>query len=88
MKAFVPSGVILLVVGALLAPRVSVAECTSSHEECDHPCIEYYENGTDCKKTKKVCHTVCDEFSVKKSGDTTEHQHQKDKPETPPPPKG
>ena len=57
-------------------PRITLADgCGVSHEECTYTCTEYYPNGTDCRKTKKECHKVCDDFSVKKSGDTTEHQH-------------
>ena len=49
--------------------EASVASgCTVSHQECEYPCIEYYPNGTDCRKTKKVCRTVCDDFTVDKGG--------------------
>jgi len=51
-------------------PTSALAGCTVSHIECEYPCIEYYPNGVDCKKTKKVCKTVCDDFEVKPSGDT------------------
>jgi hypothetical protein len=46
------------------------AGCILSHIDCRYDCIEYYPNGKDCKKTKKICETVCDEFDVKKSGET------------------
>lgn len=46
------------------------ASCGVSHIECRYECIEYYPNGKDCKKTKKICETVCDDFDVKKSGET------------------
>jgi hypothetical protein len=42
------------------------AECTLWHTECVYVCIQTYPDGT-CKKTKKVCHKVCDEFDVKPS---------------------
>ena len=71
----------VLLIAGLLAPQLASAACTVSHQECEYVCIAYYPNGTDCKKTKKVCTTVCDDFSVKKSGDTTEHQHANKKPE-------
>lgn len=48
----------------------ALAGCVTSHQECEYQCIEYYPNGTDCKKSKKVCHEVCDDFDVKPSGDT------------------
>lgn len=58
--------------------RVALADsCTVFHEECTYTCIEYYPNKVDCRKTKKTCYKVCDDFDVKKSGDTTEHQHMK-----------
>ncbi|MFZ5723856.1 MAG: hypothetical protein ACOY33_09365 [Pseudomonadota bacterium] len=61
------------IVPALVAfPLVAYGECTLSHEECRdvYTCIEYYPNGTDCKKTVKSreCHTVCDEFDVDRGG--------------------
>ncbi|MCI0748986.1 MAG: hypothetical protein L0Y32_00385 [Nevskiales bacterium] len=70
---------------ALSAVTVSIfsgvahAECTLTRESCSYECIEYYPNGTDCRKTKKVCEQVCVQFEVKKSGDTTEHQHMQQK---------
>ncbi|MDQ6959499.1 MAG: hypothetical protein Q9M27_00595 [Mariprofundaceae bacterium] len=51
-------------------PMTAWAECSVSHIECEYPCIEYYPNGVDCKKAKKVCKTVCDDFDVIESGDT------------------
>lgn len=44
------------------------AECTVWHTECVYDCIEYYPNGTDCKKSKKRCFKVCDDFDVHPSG--------------------
>jgi hypothetical protein len=46
------------------------AGCTVWHTECVYDCIEYYPNGTDCKKSKKRCFKVCDDFDVHPSGPT------------------
>jgi hypothetical protein len=51
-------------------PIASWAGCTVSHTECHYECIEYYPNGTDCKKSKKICETICDDFDVIPSGGT------------------
>lgn len=60
-----------------IAPMLAFAQqpyalegCVVSHEECVYTCIEYYPNGTDCKKSKKSCHEVCDDFDVHPSGPT------------------
>ena len=55
------------------APLV-LAGCTFTHQECTYPCIEWYPNKTDCRKTKKVCVTVCDDYDVKKSGEAPHGQ--------------
>jgi len=62
------SAVIYIV--TVFLPMTASAGCTVSHLECEYPCIEYYPNGVDCKKTKKICKTVCDDFDVKPSGNT------------------
>jgi hypothetical protein len=49
---------------------IALEGCSVSHQECTYRCIEYYPNGTDCKKSKKECKEVCDDFDVKPSGDT------------------
>ncbi|HEX7456203.1 MAG TPA: hypothetical protein VF303_01930 [Candidatus Nanoarchaeia archaeon] len=48
------------------------AKCMSWHTECVYDCIEYYPNGTDCKKSHKRCFSVCDgdDFDVHISGPT------------------
>lgn len=46
------------------------ANCSIWHTECHYECIEYYPNGKDCRKTKKICVRVCDDFDVIISGDT------------------
>lgn len=51
------------------APLV-LAACTLSHQECTYECFQWYPNGTDCLKSKKICKTVCDQFDVKPSGET------------------
>lgn len=58
-----------LVAGVLLtiAPKPAAADCGVWHTECVYICTEYYPNGTDCRKTKKICYNVCDDFDVKKS---------------------
>lgn len=59
--------------------------CGVSHTECRYECIEYYPNGVDCKKTKKVCYTVCDDYDVEPSGPTAKLDfslHMLDKEET------
>jgi hypothetical protein len=60
-------GLVLTLFGLL--PLASWADgCGVSHEECKYICTEYYPNGTDCKKTRKECYTVCDDFDVDHGG--------------------
>ena len=47
---------------------VAMENCGVSHVDCEYPCIEWYPNHTDCRKTKKVCHEVCDDFDVDRGG--------------------
>ena len=74
MKKFVSSTMVVCstITILMLTPKVSLAECTLSHEECHnvYTCTEYYPNGTDCRKTEKTqeCHTVCDQFDVDRGG--------------------
>lgn len=64
-------GALAIIASSIYAMPVSaLAGCVVSHQECEYPCLEYYPNGTDCWKSKKVCHEVCDDFDVKPSGDT------------------
>lgn len=51
------------------------ADCTIFHEECEYICIQYYPNGTDCWKSKKICKKVCDDFDVNPSGGTPHGQY-------------
>lgn len=67
-------GIVAIAAASVLFPRMSRAGCTVSHLECHYECIEYYPNGTDCRKTKKICERVCDDFNVKPSGDTPHSQ--------------
>jgi len=66
----VSTGAVITVacVSIFTLPNVLSAGCTVSHQECEYKCTEYYPNGTDCKKSKKVCHTVCDDFTVDQGG--------------------
>lgn len=65
------AGVIAVFVALSYSQAVTALEgCSVSHQECTYRCIEYYPNGTDCKKSKKECKEVCDDFDVKPSGDT------------------
>lgn len=61
-----------LAIALLLAPAAARAECTLQREVCRdvYTCIEYYPNGTDCRKTVKTreCETVCDDFDVDRGG--------------------
>lgn len=56
----------------LLTAQTAFAECSLSREVCRdvYTCIEYYPNGTDCRKTVKTreCETVCDDFDVDRGG--------------------
>jgi hypothetical protein len=65
MKKFVNLLLVLMFVTATSGS--AFAECTLKRTVCEYPCIEYYPNGTDCRKTKKVCHEVCDDFEVEAS---------------------
>jgi len=53
-----------LVAGVLLtiAPKPAAADRGVWHTECVYICTEYYPNGTDCRKTKKICYNACDNF--------------------------
>ncbi len=53
--------------GEIVLQAYDKDSCTVSHMEYEHPCIEYYPNGKDCKKTRRVCVKVCDDFDVKPS---------------------
>lgn len=44
--------------------------CSLWHTECYYECFEWYPNGTDCRKTRKICYQVCDDFDVHISGPT------------------
>ena len=65
-----------LCVMAIAAALVSVASptadaaCLRWQTVCHYDCIEYYPNGTDCRKTKKRCERVCveDSFDVDRGG--------------------
>lgn len=56
----------------ILTSQTAFAECTLSREVCHdvYTCIEYYPNGTDCRKTVKTreCENVCDDFDVDRGG--------------------
>lgn len=55
------AAVLMLVYGVIHSmPVVARQECK---DVCTYPCIEYYPNGTDCKKTEKVCEPVCREVN-------------------------
>jgi len=60
-----------LTFGSLLFPASnSAAGCLMWETQCTNECIEYYPNGTDCKKTKKHCERVCvnDTYDVNRGG--------------------
>ena len=46
------------------------AACTVWHTECYYECLEWYPNGTDCRKSRKICYRVCDDFDVVPSAPT------------------
>lgn len=66
----VMSKIFAILAVSICAHQAALAGCVTSHQECEYQCIEYYPNGTDCKKSKKVCHEVCDDFDVNTSGGT------------------
>jgi len=54
----------------LASPVSAIAGCLLWETRCTYECIEYYPNGTDCKKTKKTCERVCanDTYDVDHGG--------------------
>ena len=59
------SQVLFLIVAGTLS-FAAFGFCNLTETRCTYPCIEYYSNGVDCRKTKKECKEVCIEYEVKK----------------------
>jgi hypothetical protein len=63
-----------LVAGAVLslsfgfAAGPAAGECTLWRDVVHYDCIEYYPNGTDCKKTRRWVEKVCIQFEVDRGG--------------------
>lgn len=75
---------IVLVIISVLPFGISSAhaECTLWRTWYEYPCIEYYPNGTDCKKAKKVQKRECIDYEVDVSGkDTVNYPPPELKPE-------
>src|SRR5229473_3071175 len=57
----------------ILSSTSAYAECTAWRTSEGHECIEYYANGTDCKKTRKIEIRECVQFKSDTSGQDTKN---------------